>query len=204
MYVITWSIVSIDISAEDSPTFLQCLTALLSELWTLIFLHNYEKWIFWCSFSACPPGKAHTETQSCYSIGRQFKAVVVLDSLQGLVFECGTLVKNDCARHRNDIDGVYVTLHACRLFLKFTLTLTFLDTSVLWNKIDLCPDHPDGSFFQSHVKNQLRISPDHRMHIASAVRGRRHPDLPLSCHLLLVFLWDPEAFNLRSGCVYRK
>lgn len=95
MYVITWSIVSIDISAEDSPTSLQCLTALLSELWTLIFLHNYEKWIFWCSFSACPPGKAHTETQSCYSIGRQFKAVVVLDSLQGLVFECGTLVKND-------------------------------------------------------------------------------------------------------------
>lgn len=97
MYVITWSIVSIDISAENSPTFLQCLTALLSELWTLIFLHNYEKLIFWCSFSACPPGKAHTETQSCYSIGRQFKAVVVLDSLQGLVFECGTLVKNDCA-----------------------------------------------------------------------------------------------------------
>lgn len=97
MYVITWSILSIDISGEDSPTFLQCLTALLSELWTLIFLHNYEKWIFWCSLSACPPGKAHTETQSCYSIGRQFKAVVVLDSLQGLVFECGTLVKNDCA-----------------------------------------------------------------------------------------------------------
>lgn len=151
MYVIAWSIASIDISAEDSPTSLQCLTALLSELWTLIFLHNYEKWIFWCSFSACPPGKAHTETQSCYSIGRQFKAVVVLDSLQGLVFECGTLVEKGPSvhHHRNDIDGVYVTLRACRLFLTFTLAFTFVDTSVLWNKIVLCPDHPDGSFFQT-------------------------------------------------------
>lgn len=59
--VITKSMVSINISAEPSLTFFQCLTALLSELWTFIFIHNYEKWIFWFSFSVSPPGKAHTE-----------------------------------------------------------------------------------------------------------------------------------------------
>lgn len=50
---------------------------------------------FWFNFSPSPPGKAHAETQSCSSIGRQFTAVVALDSLQGLVFECEALLKNE-------------------------------------------------------------------------------------------------------------
>ncbi|KAI9533053.1 hypothetical protein NQZ68_026606 [Dissostichus eleginoides] len=42
-------------------------------------------------------GKAHTEAQSCSSIGRQFKAAVVPKSLPGLVFECEALLKNEQA-----------------------------------------------------------------------------------------------------------